>query len=65
MAADDVRRAKVLELGRIGTGLAGKLDEAHRTIQLSVVVGSDVSNEIGRMTVSYPPGPDCHLRHVL
>ena len=46
---DDLGRLKMLELGCVGAGIFGEFDEHLRSIQVAVVIGGDVGDEIGGM----------------
>lgn len=50
--ADDVLGPEVLKLGRIGTGFRREMNQLYRAIEAPVVVGGDVSDEVGRVVLA-------------
>ena len=56
--ADDLRGAEVLELGGVGAGLGGQMDQRLGAFQIAVVVGGDVGDEIGWLAVTDEPRAD-------
>ncbi len=47
--ADDFRRTEMLKLRRISTGLGRKLNQRNGAIELAIVIGGDVGDEISRV----------------
>ena len=43
----DVRGAEVLELGAVGTGISGESHQCQGTVQIAIVIGRDVGDEVG------------------
>src|SRR5436190_11232247 len=50
--ADDFRRAEMLKLRGISPGLGGEVNQRNGAIELAIVIGSDVGDEISRIGVA-------------
>ncbi len=62
---DDLRRSEILEFCRICTGLFRQPDEQTGAVQIAVVVGADVGDEIGRVVPPDKMVSDLELHSVL
>src|SRR5205823_11267713 len=49
---DDFRRTKMLKLRRIGAGLGCKVNQGNGPIELAIMIGGDVGDEISRVGVT-------------
>ncbi len=63
VVADDLRRAEVLELGCVAARIGDQLDQMFGPLQVAVVVGTDIGDEIGWMTPTHPSTGDLNLLH--
>ena len=45
----DVRGVEVLELGAVGTRISGEIHQCQGTVQIAIVIGRDVGDEVGRL----------------
>ena len=55
---DDLGGAEVLELGRVRPGFFGQADEQLGALQVAVVVGGDVGDEVGGVVGANDAGAD-------
>ena len=50
---DDGLGLEILELGRVGAGLSGKMNEHLGAFERPVMVGREIGDEIGRIVEAY------------
>ena len=58
--ADDGPGLEVLELGSVGTGIRGECDQVGGPVKVAVVVGRDVRDEVGGLSVADESFADAH-----
>lgn len=58
VVADDVRSPEALELGAISTGLLGKRHEVLDSLKVSIMIGSDIGDEVGGLAWPHEAGAD-------
>ena len=63
--ADDLRRAKMLELRGVGARLRGSVYEGDGAIEVTVMIGGDVGDEVGGLEAAHRASTDFQRWHSL